>query len=203
MSNRRSRARRGAVEPPPRTEAPNEAERLEVGGDDREEFVAPPLPAKQHPAAEMGFVVPTSDDDVRQHPHHPNEGATMEFDVDPEAADAAADLAGDLGAQYLEGATFGEDVSERAIEDTEAEEAELPLLLEEEALDTTAEPEEEEAEPAASGVRARTPAAAARARSAPARPEPRAAEARSASGQRGARAEPAPRPPPRSSKRKR
>jgi hypothetical protein len=84
----------------------------------------------------MGFVVPTPDDnDVFSHPHHPNDSGVAEFAVNPDAADAARDLAGDLGAQFLEGVTFGEDVSERAIEDAEANDAELPFLLEPEASD--------------------------------------------------------------------
>lgn len=51
---------------------------------------------------------------------------TVEFLAERGRADAAADLAGDLSAQFLEGATSGEDVSERAVADDEAEERALP-----------------------------------------------------------------------------
>jgi hypothetical protein len=93
-----------------------------------DEFGAPPLHGKMHPH-DMHFIVPTIDDS--HHPHHPNEAMSSEFDVDPDASDAAADLAGDLGAQFLEGITYGEDMSERALEDAEALENELPYLVEE------------------------------------------------------------------------
>ena len=66
--------------------------------------------------------------------------------MNPDVADAARDLAGDLGAQFLEGVTFGEDVSERAIEDAEANDAELPFLFEAEpsqlVVDEETEPRE-------------------------------------------------------------
>lgn len=76
---------------------------------------------------------PTLDDSVRSYHHHPSEAGVTDFGFDPEAADAAADLAGDLGAQFLEGATLGEDVSDVAMShDDREEESDTPLLLEDE-----------------------------------------------------------------------
>lgn len=70
-------------------------------------YEAPPLAGKLHPPADMEFVVPSSDDARRM-----NRRDYTEFDVDPVAADAAADLAGDLGVQFLEGALDGEETME-------------------------------------------------------------------------------------------
>ena len=92
-----------------------------------DDFGAPPLHGKVHPH-DMHFIVPSVDDG--RHPHHPNEPLAAEFDVDPDNGDAAADLAGDLGAQFLEGITYGEDMSERVLEDAEAQENEIPFLVE-------------------------------------------------------------------------
>ena len=55
---------------------------------------------------------------------------TVEFVAHRARADAAADLAGDLSAQFLEGATSGEDVSERAVQDDEAEERDVGFHVE-------------------------------------------------------------------------
>lgn len=132
-----------------------------------EEFVSPPLHGKTHPAGDMGFVVPTSDDEVRHHPHHPNEPASLEFQVDPDVADAAADLAGDLGAQFLEGATYAEDMSERAIQDAEVNDHDVAYLLEEEEVDPSLVAEANEDE--RGGDRPRAPAQAPRAKRPPRR----------------------------------
>jgi hypothetical protein len=59
----------------------------------------------------MEFVMPASDDVRRV-----NRRDFTDFEVDPVAADAAADLAGDLGAQYLEAALEGEEASDLAAE---------------------------------------------------------------------------------------
>lgn len=74
-------------------------------------YESPPLRGKSHPPADMGFVVPASDD-VRRVNHRD----FTEFEVDPVAADAAADLAGELGAQFLEAALEGEEASDLAAE---------------------------------------------------------------------------------------
>ena len=107
-------------------------EAFEVLDGDGDEFSAPPLHGKVHPAHEMGFIVPTSDDEIRNEHHHPQDAASVGFDADPDAGDAAADLASDLGAQFLEGATYAEDMSERAIRDAEIAENDLPFLVEDE-----------------------------------------------------------------------
>src|SRR5688500_6129727 len=99
--------------------------------DDLEDFVRPPLPGKVHPPAEMDEGVTTLDDEQRLVPRHANDAGAVEFAVDPEGADAAADLASDLGAQYLEGATFAEDMSERVHEHWEGS-PETPLVIQEE-----------------------------------------------------------------------
>jgi hypothetical protein len=99
--------------------------------DDLEDFAMPPLKAKSHPRGDMDEAQLTIDDESRESHHHPNDAGVVEFEVDPEEADAAADLAGDLGAQFLEGATFAEDRSERANHDSDASEAGVPFLLDE------------------------------------------------------------------------
>ncbi len=57
-------------------------------------------------------MIPTLDDEVRGYHHHPNDAGCTEFEVNLDAADAAADLASDLGAEFLEGAARGQDVSD-------------------------------------------------------------------------------------------
>ena len=147
MSNRRTA---GPPRRPPTSRRPVDRPRDPVlerrAEDDDLEASAPPLSGKVHPPHEMGFIVPALDDDeVFSHPHHPNDSGVAEFAVNPDAADAARDLAGDLGAQFLEGVTFGEEVSERAIEDAEANDAELPFLLEQEGSDLVVDDEPEPA----------------------------------------------------------
>jgi hypothetical protein len=111
-----------------------------------DEFTSPPLRGKTHPPAEMGDATPTLDDEVRSYHHHPNDAGVTEFGFDPEAADAAADLAGELGSQYLEGATRGEDLSDRVMREEDRSENEVPFLIEDELepsdLDETAGEEE-------------------------------------------------------------
>lgn len=114
--------------------------------DDLEELVAPPLAAKTHPREDMDEVKPSLDDESRRHRHHPNDAGTTRFSVDPEAADAAADLAGDLGSSFLEGATRGEDLSEVEIELEERQDSELPFLIEEEGDGGSEDASEEEEE---------------------------------------------------------
>jgi hypothetical protein len=99
--------------------------------DDLERFVAPPLRGKAHPPGDMDGAKPTLDDEQRRYHHHPNDAGSTEFGYDPEAADAAADLAGDMGQSFLEGATRGDDVSDIVAMASDAAEDELPLLLEE------------------------------------------------------------------------
>lgn len=150
--------------------------------DDEDRFTRPPLRGKATPHRDMGNVTPTLDDPRRDYHHHPNDPATTDFDVDPDAADAAADLAGDLGAQFLEGATMVEDMSERAIIDADAsEEAELPYLFEESMEEDELEdleppdaedPEEVRADRAYQGEDRDDPAPAERGRRAEAIPPP-------------------------------
>jgi hypothetical protein len=99
--------------------------------DDLDDAEAPPLHEKEFPRNALSDVVPTLDDEVRDYHHHPNESGSVEFHVDPEAADAAADLAGDLGAEFLEGATRGQDLSD-VISSHEDGDVEPPLLLDDE-----------------------------------------------------------------------
>lgn len=101
--------------------------------DDLDEGVSPPLPGKLHPPEEMGDATPTLDDEHRSYHHHPNDAGTVGFGFHPEAADAAADLAGDLGSTFLEGATRGEDVSDFTAMMDDRGEDELPLVLDEDA----------------------------------------------------------------------
>jgi len=74
---------------------------------------------------------PSLDDEVQVYHHPPIDAAVTEFGVDPDAADAAADLAGDLGATFLSGATRGQDMSDVAMSAEDMEESEVPLLLDE------------------------------------------------------------------------
>ena len=64
--------------------------------DDQDEFSAPPIAGKEHPPDAMDEMVPTLDDSHRMFRHHPNEPVSEGFSFDPQGADAAADLAGDL-----------------------------------------------------------------------------------------------------------
>lgn len=97
---------------------------------DLDELSAPPLPGKQHPPEDMDEATPTLDDEARSYRHHPSDAGATEFGFDPEAADAAADLAGDLGSAFLEGATRGEDLSDVAAS-RDLDEDDLPLVLDE------------------------------------------------------------------------
>ena len=148
MSKIHTQSRRRAAEVArraPKKRPPPEVERrvFERTADEDLEASAPPLAGKVHPPHEMRFVVPAPNDEDAPHPHHPNDSGVADFEVNPDAADAARDLAGDLGAQFLEGVTFGEDVSERAIEDAEANDAELPFLIDHEAAEVVVEDEPE------------------------------------------------------------
>jgi hypothetical protein len=96
--------------------------------DDLEPRAAPPLHGKAHPPAEMDRAVPTLDDEVALY-HRPGDSGSSGFGFDPDAADAAADLAGDLGATFLAGATFGEDMTDADL--SPPEENECPLVLDE------------------------------------------------------------------------
>lgn len=105
----------------------------------------------------MDDVVPTLDDSDRYFFHHPNEPVGEGFSFDPESADAAADLAGELGADFVEGATNGRDMSDVMfseeeqdminetpfVVDTMGEGSEQPFLPdEEELLDIEVPPDE-------------------------------------------------------------
>lgn len=74
-----------------------------------ETYEGPPIAAKSNPRGAMAFVTP-SNDDARQR----TRPDVTEFDVDPEEADAAADLAGDLAAQFLQNAAYGDERAEDA-----------------------------------------------------------------------------------------
>ena len=87
--------------------------------DDLDESFAPPIPSKVHPQSAMDDVVPTLDDSDRQFLHHPNEPVGEGFSFDPGNADAAADLAGELGADFVEGATNGRDMSDVRLSEEE------------------------------------------------------------------------------------
>jgi hypothetical protein len=104
--------------------------------DDLEEEVAPPLHGKAHPRGEMDEATPTLDDENRRFHHHPNDAGTTDFAFDPEAADAAADLAGDLGATFLTGATRGEDMSDLVSMAEDQAENDVPFVIEEEVEET-------------------------------------------------------------------
>ena len=110
--------------------------------EDRERYVAPPLAHKARPVAGMNRATPSLDDERRRY----HAGAT-EFGFDPEAADAAADLAGEMGQSFLEGATRGEDLSDLQAMKSDAEEDELSLLIDEN--DEAFEEDEAEEEPPA------------------------------------------------------
>ncbi len=108
-------------------------------GDDLDEFSAPPIAGKAHPRDAMDEMVPTLDDSDRTFRHHPSESAGERFSFDPDSADAAADLAGDLGSEFLEGATSGKDMSDIIATENDRDD-ETAYLLE----DLGAEGEEEE-----------------------------------------------------------
>jgi hypothetical protein len=129
--------RRPAATPPARKAAPDEPAGPDQAAD---EFLAPPLHGKTDPPAEMADATPALDDDVRRYHHHPSETGAIEFSVDPDAGDAAADLAGDFGSQFLEGATRCEDLGSCAMEDEDREEGGGELLLEESPPDAEAPP---------------------------------------------------------------
>lgn len=112
---------------------------------DLDEAEAPPIPGKVHPSAELSDAVPTLDDEVRHFRHHPNESGSIEFDVDPYAGDAAADLAGDLGSEFLQGATRGQDMSELLM-DRDDDVSDESYLYDDELVATGADEEEEEEE---------------------------------------------------------
>ena len=97
----------------------------------RGDYFGPPLHGKTDPTEEMDDTKPTLDDEHRRYHHHPNESGTTEFAFDPVVGDAAADLAGDFGSQFLEGATRGEDLSERAFGLDDDTDAPLEMLLDE------------------------------------------------------------------------
>lgn len=78
----------------------------------------------------MDEMVPTLDDSDRIFPHHPNEPVGERFSFDPESADAAADLAGELGADFVEGATRGRDMSDVILSEEEERLNETPFLVE-------------------------------------------------------------------------
>jgi hypothetical protein len=54
------------------------------------------------------------------------------FDFDPGHADAAEDLAGELGIQFVEGATRVEDLSDRVVAVEVVEESEVGMIIEDE-----------------------------------------------------------------------
>lgn len=116
---------------------------------------APPLRGKVNPRSELSDVIPTLDDEVRSYHHHPNDAGSIEFEVNPDVADAAADLASDLGAEFLEGATMGQDLSE-VMMSHEDEDGDLPYLLEDEEVEVAgreSEGDEEEDQPVTERVR--------------------------------------------------
>ncbi|HSN97963.1 MAG TPA: hypothetical protein VLS89_06680, partial [Candidatus Nanopelagicales bacterium] len=108
-----------------------------------EDADTPPIPGKVNPSHELSDAVPTLDDEARHYRHHPNESGVVDFDVDPYAGDAAADLAGDLGSEFLEGATRGQDMSD-VMMSRDDQEGDAPFLYEEEMLNVSDEQEDEE-----------------------------------------------------------
>ena len=137
-------AEKAEPEPPPRPRDGDEQETaLHPDPTTPGDYIGPPLHGKTDPPAEMDEAYPTLDDERRSYHHHPNESATTEFAFDPLAGDAAADLAGDFGSQFLEGATRGEDMSERALALEDDSDTPLDLLLDEEDLEAENEPIEE------------------------------------------------------------
>jgi hypothetical protein len=118
------------VEPP----ALDPDDPLDILADAPEPGSAPPLRGKVHPPAEMDDATPSLDDEVTRF-HRPRDETATTFGFYPEAADAAADLAGDLGSTFLEGATRGEDMSELALSSEEREaDPDLPLVIDEDQM---------------------------------------------------------------------
>lgn len=77
----------------------------------------------------MDDVVPTLDDSDRTFPHHPNEPIHEGFSFDPVAADAAADLAGELSADFIAGATSGRDMSDVILSEEGTEGIEEDMIV--------------------------------------------------------------------------
>jgi len=100
--------------------------------DDLDDLDLPPIHGKTNPPAEMDDTIPALDDSDRVYHHHPVESGVTEFGSDPDAADAASDLASDLGRDYLEGATRADDMSDIHFITEDREESELPFVIEEE-----------------------------------------------------------------------
>lgn len=100
--------------------------------DDLDELDLPPMHGKLYPPSEMDEATPTLDDSDRRYFHHPSDSGVTEFDNEPEAGDAARDLASELGREYLEGVTRVDDMSDIRYSDEEREESELPFVIEEE-----------------------------------------------------------------------
>ncbi|WP_437594190.1 hypothetical protein [Sorangium sp. So ce1000] len=174
MSNSSTRGRQGTAAPPSALRAPRASTMRRREREDRgelgrprkqaqeaatwggaseldEPFVdmvdaaaAPPLRGKVNPRSEISDVIPTLDDEVRGYHHHPNDAGCTEFEVNPDAADAAADLASDLGAEFLEGATRGQDISD-VVMSHDDDEGDLPYLLEDEDVESV-EPDAEVAD---------------------------------------------------------
>jgi hypothetical protein len=95
------------------------------------------------PRRNMHDVIHTSDDEIVERPLGPLEAASVSFRPDPEAGDAGADLAEELGRSYLRSATTGEDISEiENADELDASEIGGPFLE----IDTNAEQEDEWAE---------------------------------------------------------
>lgn len=97
--------------------------------DELDESIAPPIAAKDQPANVMDDVVPTLDDSDRTLHHHPNEPISEGFTSDPIAADAAADLAGELSADFIEGATGGRDRSDVILSEEGTEGIEEDMIV--------------------------------------------------------------------------
>src|SRR5262245_60076328 len=125
-----AKRRGGEVKEAPRPVVPGRAEPPLPITDDLEPMVAPPLHGKAHPPSEMDEAVPTLDDEVSLY-HRPRDARRSAFGFDPDAADAAADMAGDLGTSFLSGATRGDDMSDVTFSREDEEESDLPLVIEE------------------------------------------------------------------------
>jgi hypothetical protein len=106
-----------------------ELTRLSTDADENE---SPPLHGKSNPKSDMGFVELSSDDDTRNLRHHPNDSGVVDFEVDPDRADAAADLAGDLGMTFLEAAVEGEETTEHVVGEPERASEQKSFLFDEE-----------------------------------------------------------------------
>jgi len=148
-------ARTGAGRPPPASKRVEEAREattppFEPGRaeapfpilDDLGDEGRPPLHGKVHPRGDMDEVTPTLDDERRRYAHHPSDAGAIEFGFEPESADAAADLAGELGATFLAGATRGEDMSDLEMTRSDTGDEELTLLIDEDGAEAIAEEED-------------------------------------------------------------